>query len=293
MMTEEQITGLIEKINNVITQAPEFKNRLKKELFGDVVFNETAVKDNSQDKEIGKKINAITQYLALDNQLDRAESTIDYSWVTDEFTREQLFADFREMLRYRWNCRSHKADFLEFCKFAHFQIEALINYYYRTICHNNLVVIKRHLINNIPFKLDLDSIKTLESISCKTKMIAYNQEAYKNEKFENVSYLLSLRTDIIRNIRNEQSHRDINENSDILDINLYRKELENNGLKFNIYNEVEYAKSDVFIEERKGDDFKEYHKLIYIKNEYFDLVFETLKLFSQNIRTNITRANTR
>lgn len=286
MMTDEQITGLIEKINNVITQAPEFKDRLKKELFGDVVFNETSVKDNSQDKELGKKINAITQYLALDNQLDRAESTIDYSWVTDEFTREQLFADFREMLRYRWNCRSHKADFFEFCKFAHFQIEGLINYYYRVKCNNNINSIKLHILKFLP-NARLDYYKTLESISCSTKMVAYSIESRSLEK---LPYSLNLRTEIIRNIRNEQNHRNVNEDSDILDIVLYRKELEKNGLKFNLYNEVEYARdNNVFNDERNSDDFKEYHKLVYINNKYFDVVFETLKQFSENIKNNMSR----
>ena len=117
MISEEQITGLIEKINNVISQAPEFKERLMQELFGDIVPHESLNISNNQNPDFGKKINAITKYLALDNQLDNAVSTIDYSWVKDKFTKEQLVADFREMLRYRWNCRSHKADFLEFCKF--------------------------------------------------------------------------------------------------------------------------------------------------------------------------------
>ena len=285
MMTDEQITGLLEKINNIIKKEPEFKERLKKELFGDVVLNEASVKDNSQDKELSKKIGAITQYLALDNQLDRAESTIDYSWVNDEFTREQLFADFREMLRYRWNCRSHKADFFEFCKFAHFQIEGLINYYYRVKCNNDINSVKRHILKYLP-NARLDYSKTLESISCSTKMVAYSIESRSLEK---LPYSLNLRTEIIRNIRNEQNHRNVNEDSDDLEITSYRKELEDKGLSFNSYGELKYSNNQTFKEELNSDDFKEYHKLIYMKNEFYDLVFDTLKQFTENIKSNIAK----
>lgn len=284
-MTDEQITGLLEKINNIIKKEPEFKERLKKELFGDVVLNEASVKDNSQDKELSKKIGAITQYLALDNQLDRAESTIDYSWVNDEFTREQLFADFREMLRYRWNCRSHKADFFEFCKFAHFQIEGLINYYYRVKCNNDINSVKRHILKYLP-NARLDYSKTLESISCSTKMVAYSIESRSLEK---LPYSLNLRTEIIRNIRNEQNHRNVNEDSDDLEITSYRKELEDKGLSFNSYGELKYSNNQTFKEELNSDDFKEYHKLIYMKNEFYDLVFDTLKQFTENIKSNIAK----
>lgn len=284
-MTDEQITGLLEKINNIIKKEPEFKERLKKELFGDVVLNEASVKDNSQDKELSKKIGAITQYLALDNQLDRAESTIDYSWVNDEFTREQLFADFREMLRYRWNCRSHKADFFEFCKFAHFQIEGLINYYYRVKCNNDINSVKCHILKYLP-NARLDYSKTLESISCSTKMVAYSIESRSLEK---LPYSLNLRTEIIRNIRNEQNHRNVNEDSDDLEITSYRKELEDKGLSFNSYGELKYSNNQTFKEELNSDDFKEYHKLIYMKNEFYDLVFDTLKQFTENIKSNIAK----
>ena len=255
-------------------------------MFGDVVFNETSVKDNSQDKELGKKINAITQYLALDNQLDRAESTIDYSWVTDEFTREQLFADFREMLRYRWNCRSHKADFLEFCKFVHFQNEGLINYYFRKKCNNDIDTIKRHILHFLPDTNGLDYIYTLEAINFSTKLIVYYKESKENNK---LPFTVRSRIDIIRNIRNEQNHRNINEDSDELDVLAYRKELEDNGLSFNRYNELEYSTSSEYFNELNTSDYKEYLKIVYINNKYFDLVFDTLKQFSENIKNNMSR----
>ncbi len=286
MITEEQITGLIEKINNVISQAPEFKDRLKKELFGDVVLNETSFRDNSQDKELDKKISAITQYLALDNQLDRAVSTIDYSWVADEFTREQLFADFREMLRYRWNCRSHKADFLEFCKFAHFQNEGLINYFFRKKCNNDIDTIKRHILHFLPETNGLDYIYSLETINFSTKLIVYYKESKENNK---LPFTVKSRIDIIRNIRNEQNHRNINEYSDELDIFVYRKELESKGLSFNRYNELEYSDSIDYRNELKTSDYKEYLKIVYINNKYFDLVFDALKQFSENIKHNISK----
>ena len=78
-----------------------------------------------------KDIQKIERYLSLDFKLDEAD-LIDYSFITNEKVHQQLLSDYREMLRYQFGTRSHKVDFLEFCRFAHLQTEMLINYYFET-----------------------------------------------------------------------------------------------------------------------------------------------------------------
>ena len=74
----------------------------------------------------------IESYLSLDFKID-SELLEDYSFITDEGVRRQLLSDYREMLRYQFGTRSHKVDFLEFCRYAHLQTEMLINYYLETV----------------------------------------------------------------------------------------------------------------------------------------------------------------
>jgi|GEM_PF-2474070 len=81
-------------------------------------------------EKLKKRISNIEKYLGLDFALDSAKSIIDYCWIEDDDVRTQLISDNREMMRYRYGTRSHKIDFFEFCKYAHFQAEMLLNYFY-------------------------------------------------------------------------------------------------------------------------------------------------------------------
>lgn len=76
-----------------------------------------------------KKIDEIEKYLGLDYRLDSASPIIDYSFVVDEYVRERLNSDNREMLRFRFGLRGHKEDFKEVCRFAVLQEEMLLNYF--------------------------------------------------------------------------------------------------------------------------------------------------------------------
>lgn len=59
-----------------------------------------------------KKLSDIEKYLGLDYKLDSAIPDIDYSFIRNDYVKNQLVSDYREMLRYRYGVRAHKIDFL-------------------------------------------------------------------------------------------------------------------------------------------------------------------------------------
>ena len=58
-------------------------------------------------KDDEKSLAKIEKYLGLDYNIDKFVPLIDFSFITDEYTRECLNADYREMLRYRLGSRGH------------------------------------------------------------------------------------------------------------------------------------------------------------------------------------------
>ena len=126
---KEQLEKLLHFIERLVNEPgnEDFANKLRQMLCVPSPFVST---DNS-------KLIEIEKYLGLDYLLDSASSNIDYSFVADDYIREQLISDFREMLRYRYGVRSHKIDFSEYCRYAMLQVEQLINYFYQNKFSSN------------------------------------------------------------------------------------------------------------------------------------------------------------
>jgi hypothetical protein len=163
------------------------------------------------------KLNDIEKYLGLDYKLDSATPDIDFSFVKEESIKEQLSADYREMLRYRYGVRSHKIDFLEFCRYAMLQVEQLLNYYYQNKFSNNDDLIA-YINENAPWA-NLAKIDNVKALSLAVKLSAFSK---------NIKKRFSDSLDFAREIRNEQSHRSTKE--DINNITIFRKQLINMGL---------------------------------------------------------------
>ncbi|MBQ8272656.1 MAG: hypothetical protein IJZ09_06600 [Tidjanibacter sp.] len=138
------------------------------------------------------KIDAIEKYLGLDYRLDSAKPAIDYSFVIDTDVRNQLEADYREMLRCRYGLRGHKTDFFEFCRYVQLQTEPLLNYYYDIKFNSDTNAIKENVILYNPKAKDLAAYGTL--------LYAFNSQ-YKIDVFSIL--------DAVRKVRNIQSHRTI------------------------------------------------------------------------------------
>ena len=68
----------------------------------------------------------IKDYLSIG---DLGDVSINYSFITDKRLKKQLTIDNLQMEKSRLGINSGFPDFLQFCKYAHFQIEGLISFY--------------------------------------------------------------------------------------------------------------------------------------------------------------------
>ena len=158
------------------------------------------------DTSSNAKISDIEKYLGLDYKLDSATPDIDYSFVKEDYIREQLCADSREMLRYRFGVRSHKIDFSEFCRYAMLQVEQLLNYYYQNGFDSIEDVIK--YINDNAKWTNIGKLDSIKSLSLAAKLSAFSSEMNKRH----IEIL-----DFAREVRNAQSHRSSDEAKSIED----------------------------------------------------------------------------
>ena len=230
---DDKLKEVLRKVELLCEQNPEFAAALRNKLGVTVASSPVPV----QDERIGK----IEEYLGLDRKLDDIDNpteiykSIDYSFISDEVLHEHLVSDFREMMRYRYGCRSHKKDFYEFCKFAHFQLEALVNDYIElwsldeNQCFSAEKAIK-NIQNNWPNTLDQKPtfrekiqsasdidyfqkitaiLKHLQDNQTETKLISripYSSIYYPGQKVY-IPYYLNDVISYIRKVRNDFSHR--------------------------------------------------------------------------------------
>ena len=89
-------------------------------------------------------------------------------------------------------------NFIEFCKYAHYQIEELINYYYLVINDFDLNKIKTHIIKYNQKAIINEQAHNIGSINFLTKNIAFKKEF----NFKNNSIVNNL-----TKVRNDLSHR--------------------------------------------------------------------------------------
>ncbi len=198
---------LVEKLR---TSDPELLDYLRQEVNG---INGS----NSLEK--------IEHYLGLDYELDDidvsklSDGKIDYSFISDKRVRRGLESDYREMMRYRYGCRSHKEDFYEYCKYAHFQLEALTNYFmaiWSTPDDSDIADVelaKTNILENWPDekKPDIASKEQIDEIPYNTKTRAIIEFLNLNSCIishpDYIYYNLREVVENIRTVRNDTSHR--------------------------------------------------------------------------------------
>ena len=150
----------------------------------------------------------IESYLSLDFKID-SELLEDYSFITDEGVRRQLLSDYREMLRYQFGTRSHKVDFLEFCRYAHLQTEMLINYYLETVFKGNFTAMVNAMREAYPdFKVS-DQASSASDIYLKSRL--YFIGGVLDLPKKDVTAFIH-----VYEVRNRQSHRSLRLNRDII-----------------------------------------------------------------------------
>ena len=169
---DENLKSTIDKIVQLSKQNQEFDTELRKRL--KITSSAKSVYDV-------ERIANIEKYLGLDFYVDTKTSNVDYSFIKLPDVKAQLISDNREMMRFRYGTRYHKINFAEFCRYAHFQIEMLLNYYYNIANKSDLNSIKEQIKKYNQKKADdVEKANSLESISYSIKLWAFLTEFFNN-----------------------------------------------------------------------------------------------------------------
>lgn len=266
---KEQLEKLLHFIEKLVNEPgnEDFANKLR-QMLG--VSSSIVTTDNS-------KLTEIEKYLGLDYLLDSASPIIDYSFVADDYIREQLISDFREMLRYRYGVRSHKIDFSEYCRYAMLQVEQLINYFYQNDFSSDEEV-KRYINENVEW------VQQETAVSATKLSLAVKLSAFMNGKNKKTLDTLNY----VRDVRNEQSHRGIDDGrTNIID---YRKKLISLGLPLNNHGEVNWYKirddDGLMMKYRSLDkgDYRKYCFLLWYNRKPFGDVIDAIRDIAVQIK---------
>lgn len=129
----------------------EFISKILEEEGNEWFHDELAIlfsKKFKSEKDTGIKLSAVTikELGSIEKYLDEGIiPIIDYSNIPDKRVRFQLERDAIEMGKCRLSNYVESISFVKFCKYAHFQSEELINFYYRKVSNDNV----EHAINSI------------------------------------------------------------------------------------------------------------------------------------------------
>lgn len=222
------------------------------------------------------KLLDIEKYLGLDYKLDHAIPDIDYSFIKEGVVKEQLVSDYREMLRYRYGVRSHKIDFSEFCRYAMLQVEQLLNYFYQNKFISNDEMLN-YIKNNASWfkREEIDSVKSL-SLSAKLSAFSVNLEKKQHDCL-----------DFAREVRNEQSHR--NSNEEINGTNEFRAKLLSLGLPLTREGEVYWNgikdNAELLLRYKSIEKYEywRYRYLLWRQREPFNEIAEAIKAVSLQV----------
>lgn len=158
------------------------------------------------------KLSAVTvkEYGSIDKYLEEGLiPMIDYSGISDHKVRLQLQRDAIEMGKVRLGYYAKEMSFIDFCKYAHFQSEELINHYFRKVFNNSLrsaisfIKKNKYIVSHLrDKKKTIDNKRSITEIPLYIRTWAITDEH--NVKF--ISYPLGRVSDI----RNNAVHRDAN-----------------------------------------------------------------------------------
>lgn len=258
---------LKQTLNKVVLLADknlEFGNQLRKELGISYSIKYSTSID---------KIDNIEKYLGLDFGVDDLPSVIDYNFIKERDIKAQLISDNREMMRNRYGTRYHTVCFDEFCRYAHMQVEMLLNYFYDKKEKGNLDKIIEHIKKyNQEAKISTDT-KTLGSISYSVKLWSFKAEF-------KLDYDLYFILNCLRQLRNDSIHR--SPEKEQKSVALIRQRLIKMRMPLRSDGNVDYYRLDKqskqkYKEIRDCDWFKEYRYRLWLHEGSFDRVIETIE----------------
>lgn len=263
----------IDKIVRLCKQNAEFDKELRKRLNNASSANAACPDD--------VRISHIEKYLGLDYYVDGQPSSVDYSFVNDSGVRAQLVSDNREMMRFRYGTRYHKIDFYEFCRYAHLQVEMLLNYYYDVANRSDMEAIRQHIRKYNSNGMGVEAADTIIGIPFSVKLWAFGKQYnLKIELYNN-----------IRRVRNKLSHRSSSQNE--TKIYRYQEMLANLGFHFGKNGVValnwkdkdaDKALKNVFLSLQKTQEYKDYLYLAWCHSMPYAEVVEGVKMIADVIR---------
>ncbi|ROI09827.1 hypothetical protein EGI11_03465 [Chryseobacterium sp. H3056] len=220
------------------------------------------ISDSDSVETLSQKMSKIETHLSLDGII-----VLDYKGIDDEKTLRQLTADNIQMQKYRLGKFDNKIDFAEYCRYAHYQAEELINYFFNKKFSSVEESKSFFELNNLPFN---EEWKAFERITYYYKMKALTGKIKLIKDAMNLKDGINLNDILykINEIRNEMSHRsslviaksdenileEIEERQiNLKDWNNYNKSSE----EYSLYNK---GKSIVF---KREQDFEKINKAIY------------------------------
>lgn len=274
---DEKLKSTIDKVVRLANQNTEFGEELRKRL--GIASSATFVESSPTDAE---RIRLIEKYLGLDYSMDTIKSAVDYSFVKMSDVCSQLTSDNREMMRFRYGTRYHEIDFDEFCRYAHLQVEMLLNYFYDIKNNSDLQSIKNHLKRYNSTALGLDKAVNLGAIAFNVKLWAFDNEIHLDKKVKEV-------IENLRAVRNELSHRSTIKNE--FDMDDYQSRLKafdipvyNNGyINWGQLNQ-DVLKKNLYDTKLKNE-YPKYTFMLWYLAKPFDEIIYVLNDFAQIIHS--------
>lgn len=167
------------------------------------------------EKDNGIKLSAITlkQYGSIDSYLETGLiPIIDYSSISEPKTRFQLERDAIEMGKCRISNFHKNISFREFCKYAHFQCEELVNYFFHKKSGGDISTAKK-IIKNYNYKF-IDQYGAYEKPYPSVGSIPHSMKQYALTNFLGFEKLYIYVLTNISKVRNLEIHKDSNRDID-------------------------------------------------------------------------------
>lgn len=157
------------------------------------------------ENDTGIKLSAVTikELGSIEKYLDEGLiPIIDYSKISDKRVRFQLERDAIEMGKSRLSNYSGSISFEKFCKYAHFQSEELVNYYFVLNSKGDVGLVKQDIVDYSNIKMDkLIDKSTISSIPHFMKQWALSNKI-------NIDKTYGFTLSNLAKVRNLEIHRD-------------------------------------------------------------------------------------
>lgn len=212
-----------------------------------------------------KEIGSIDRY--IENGLI---PIIDYTLINDEVVKYTLIRDCVEMGKCRFSHFGQNQSFLEFCKYAFFQVEQLVNYYILKKNGNQLKKAIQYIKTYNP-RARTDGKKTISAVAFSDKLFAIQTQTGLSMEIKSV-------LDKVSYARNNSLHR------------TPEPEAELKTLESKFKHSIEKNKAERTEEE--NEIIKEYYYLKFLSDRDYDIVTTSINTLKETILNNLNKYNT-